>query len=81
MIWMLPQQYNMMMPNPSAIIPPNPQLELMLRAITRDTGAEIVFKNNAIWEVHGVDEQVVRTITQLLELDFVKVCVPFFLLR
>ena len=49
----------------------------MLCVVMRGTGAKILFNNSSIWGWHGVDEQAVRNITQLLELESLKVRVLF----
>lgn len=70
---MLPQQYNVMMPPQMQMGPHVTQIEHILRTISTNSGAEIVFKSNTVFEVHGLDKELISALSLILELDLMKV--------
>lgn len=71
-LWLLPAQFNVLMPSNTL----NPtQVSAILKQVSYATGAEVVFKGMC-FEMHGLEHEVRSAIIMLLDLDIVKVRLP-----
>ncbi|EIN13575.1 cytoplasmic protein [Punctularia strigosozonata HHB-11173 SS5] len=66
--WLLPVQFNPLMPPPTLTAA---QVAALLPSISSVTGAEVVFKNMC-FEMHGMEHEIRAAISMILDLDVVK---------
>lgn len=72
--WLLPAQFNVLMPAP----PLNAnQVAALIQQISSATGAEVVFKSMT-FEMHGLEHEVHAAVRMILELDLIKVSVSCY---
>ncbi|CCM02197.1 uncharacterized protein FIBRA_04277 [Fibroporia radiculosa] len=67
-LWLLPAQYNVLMPSASLTAT---QVTTILKQVSYATGSEVVFKGMN-FEMHGLEQEVRAAVSMLLELDVVK---------
>ncbi|KAL0950895.1 hypothetical protein HGRIS_007654 [Hohenbuehelia grisea] len=66
--WLLPVQYNVLLP-PATLNPS--QVTNLLKQISVNTGAEIVFKSMC-FEMHGLEHEVKQAVNMVMELEMIK---------
>ncbi|KAI0314982.1 cytoplasmic protein [Amylostereum chailletii] len=67
-LWLLPAQFNPLLPPPS--LTPT-QVTNVIKQLSSSTGAEVVFKSMS-FEMHGLEHEVRNAINMIMELDAVK---------
>lgn len=72
--WLLPIQFNVLLPPPTLN---SSQVTTLLKQISLTTGAEVVFKSMC-FEMHGLEYEVRAAVNMILDLDLVKVCFVCF---
>jgi len=71
--WLLPIQFNVLLPPPTLS---SAQVATLLKQISLTTGAEVIFKSNC-FEIHGLEYEVRAAVSTILDLDIVKVSDPY----